>query len=137
MAELTACAPAARVADGDTIIVGRTHYRLWGIEAPDLHQTCAEGWPAGLEARRTLQALVGERRVVCEYRGSDAYRRTVALCRSNGVDLGAAMVSAGMAWAAPRQSRDYLQVEEDAREEGRGVHAYNCLPTPEWRTQQE
>lgn len=136
-AAATACAPSARVADGDTLIVGKTHYRLWGIDAPDLHQTCAAGWPAGQEARRTLQTLVGQRRVVCEHRGSDSYRRTIGLCRSDGLDLSAAMVSAGMAWAAPRQGRDYLRVEDDAREEGRGVHGHECLPAPEWRAQRQ
>jgi endonuclease YncB( thermonuclease family) len=133
---LAACAPPVEVADGDTIIVGTRHYRLWGIEAPDLHQTCAEAWPAGAESRRTLEQLIARRRIVCEDRGLDRYRRTLALCRADGLDLGAAMVGAGMAWASAGYARGasadatsaYLGVEVEAREQERGVHAFACRP---------
>lgn len=128
---LGACTPAVQVADGETIIIGATHYRLWGIEAPGLHQTCVEEWPAGLEARRTLEALIGARRIVCEDRGLDRYRRTLAVCRVDGVDLGATMVDAGMAWASPTVTRAYVAVEREAREQGRGVHAFSCAPAVE------
>lgn len=121
---LAACAPIGRVADGDTIVAGRSHYRLWAIEAPELRQVCADGWPAGLEARHTLEALIRDKRVVCEDRGTDQYRRRMALCRVDGQDLGATMVAAGMAWAS--SAPDYVGVEHDARAKGRGVHAHAC-----------
>jgi endonuclease YncB( thermonuclease family) len=125
---LGACTQSVQVADGETIIVGATHYRLWGIEAPDLHQTCIEEWPAGLEARRLLEQLIGTRPIVCEERGLDPYRRTLAVCRVDGVDLGATMVDAGMAWAAETSTRAYVGVEREARERGRGIHAFSCRP---------
>jgi endonuclease YncB( thermonuclease family) len=125
---LAACAPPVEVADGDTIIVGTRHYRLWGIEAPDLHQTCAEAWAAGAESRRTLEQLIARRRIVCEDRGLDRYRRTLALCRADGLDLGTAMVGAGMAWASTDYTSAYLGVEVEAREQERGVHAFACRP---------
>jgi endonuclease YncB( thermonuclease family) len=121
---LATCAPIGRVADGDTIVAGVSHYRLWAIEAPELRQVCADGWPAGLEARRALEALIKDRRVVCEPRGRDPYRRALALCRVDGQDVGAAMVAAGMAWAS--SPRDYLGVEQDARDKALGVHAHAC-----------
>jgi endonuclease YncB( thermonuclease family) len=51
------------------------------------------------------------------------------------VDLGQSMVAAGMAWAFVRYSRDYVDVEERARAEQRGVHARACQPAWEWRAQ--
>jgi hypothetical protein len=42
-------ARAQTVVDGDTIKLDGTRWRLWGIDAPETHQSCADGWPAGLE----------------------------------------------------------------------------------------
>jgi endonuclease YncB( thermonuclease family) len=128
------CAAPVRVVEGDTLIAGQVHYRLWGIEAPDMNQVCADGWPAGAEAKRALEALVAGRRVVCEARGYDRYRRVMGLCRADGQDLGAAMVSAGLAWGLAAQSGAYLGIEQDARDEWRGVHAHDCATMRERRT---
>ena len=51
-------ASAQTVTDGDTIKLGGTTYRLWGIDAAETHQTCADGWPAGREATVYMLALV-------------------------------------------------------------------------------
>lgn len=53
-------APAAiRVIDGDTIAVGRVHYRLVGFDAPEIrHARCASEHSLGLSARDRLRALV-------------------------------------------------------------------------------
>lgn len=123
------------VVDGDTIRIGRTAYRLWGIDAPEQQQSCAE-WPAGVEATRALAALMRDKAVTCEPRTRDRYGRTVALCRADGMDLGAAMVSAGMAWAFVRYSGDYVSEEGSARAAGLGVHGRSCMPAWEWRAAQ-
>ena len=34
---------AARVLDGDTLVIGETHVRLEGIDAPESHQACQAG----------------------------------------------------------------------------------------------
>jgi endonuclease YncB( thermonuclease family) len=73
-----------------------------GIDAAEKHQACADGWPAGVEASRVLRELMRGRTVTCEPRTKDRYGRTVALCRADGEDLGAAMVGAGMAWVFTR-----------------------------------
>ena len=120
---LAACAQRIEVADGDTLIIGTTHYRLWSVQAPALHQTCAEGWQAGEEARRALTALMKGHRVACEVRGLDPYRRVLAVCRADGVDLGGTMVSRGLAWST---GNVYVGVERDAQAAGRGMHASDC-----------
>ena len=35
------------VTDGDTIKLNGTTYRLWGIDAPETKQACADGWEIG------------------------------------------------------------------------------------------
>ena len=129
-------AAAQTVTDGDTIKFGTTIYRLWGIDPPETHQLCDDGWPAGQEATKAMRGLVEGRTVVCEPRGQDRYKRTIALCRADGVDLGAAMVRAGMAWAFVRYSRDYVDQEHDAQAERRGVHDHVCVLPWEWRARQ-
>ena len=106
-----------------------------GIDAPEMQQTCADGWPAGIEAKRALEALMAEREITCEGRGRDLYGRAIGLCRADGLDLGAAMVSAGMAWAFVRYSRDYVVQESAAMAANLGVHARRCIPAWEWRAQ--
>lgn len=120
------------VTDGDTIKLGGTIYRLWGIDAPESHQVC-NGWPAGTEATAELRRLIAGRAVACEPKTVDRYGRTVAICRVDGADLGAAMVAAGMAWAFVRYSSFYLPQEREARAAGVGVHAHDCLAPWDWR----
>jgi len=114
------------VTDGDTIRHSGVAVRLWGIDAAELDQSCADGWAAGRLAREHLAGLMRDRTVTCEPRTTDRYGRVVALCRADGEDLGAAMVSAGMAWAFIRYSRDYVAQEEAAASRALGVHGHEC-----------
>jgi endonuclease YncB( thermonuclease family) len=130
-----AAAQTLHITDGDTIKLDGTKWRLWGIDAPETHQTCADGWPAGLEATATLRKFIGETPVVCEFRGHDRYKRSIGLCRAGGEDLGAEMVSAGMAWAFTRYSSDYVSQERSAIGAHAGIHAHDCQKAWDWRAQ--
>lgn len=120
------------VTDGDTLKLGGTIYRLWGIDAPETKQDC-NGWPAGRLAATKLQALVQGRAVACEEKDRDRYGRIVAICRVSGEDLGAILVRSGMAWAFVRYSHDYVGQEALARGANLGVHAHQCELPWEWR----
>lgn len=130
-----AFAEPARVTDGDTIKLDGTTYRLWGIDAPEMKQICADGWPAGRIAADYMSGLASDRTVSCEDRGHDHYGRTIGLCRADGADIQAAMVSAGMAWAFRRYSHNYVVQEGEAMAANLGVHAHDCQPAWEWRAQ--
>jgi endonuclease YncB( thermonuclease family) len=71
--------------------------------------------------------------ITCEPRTKDRYGRTVAQCRADGQDLGAAMVSAGMAYAFTRYSGDYVEQEKAAISARVGVHAHDCEKPWDWR----
>lgn len=119
--------------DGDTLRLNGVTYRLYGIDAPETKQVCADGWPAGSLATTRLQGLIGGGNVVCKKRHQDRFGRTVAVCQVDGEDLGAILVQEGLAWAFVRYSRAYVQLETVAKSDRRGVHAHECEPAWEWR----
>jgi hypothetical protein len=98
----------ARVVDGDTIEIGGTRIRLFGIDAPEGGQTCAREsgavYDCGAEASRALAALVARGRTVCDPKDIDRFKRPVAVCYTRGLDLGAELVFQGWAAAMTAQS---------------------------------
>ncbi len=88
----------AHVRDGDTIVVGRTPVRLFGISAPERDH------PLGRAATRFMRRLALGKAAVCRGDGSRSHDRVVAICRVDGRDLGEAVVAAGLARDCPRYS---------------------------------
>lgn len=123
-------ARAQTVLDGNTIVLEGRHVRLWGIEAPEPHATCS-GWPAGEIATAFLHDLINNRSIACTARGLDKSGKLFGTCRSAGVDVGATMVRKGMAWAAQKYTRDYVELEAAAKTENLAIHAHHCQPGPD------
>ena len=121
------------VVDGRTLEIDGSSIRLWGMDAPDRAQTCDQKWPAGQEAMAKLAELVRGHAVECESKGHDGDGRTLALCRVDGQDLGAAMVRAGMAWADLKTTHQYVLPEAHAAAAYLGVHAHHCRTAWDWR----
>ena len=121
------------VIDGDTFRLDGVVWRLHGIDAPERHQLCADGWPAGEQARRALRRVMWSAHVTCKKVRTDNYGRTVGACRANGEDIGASLVRQGMAWALWQHSWRYLPVEWLAWWDGFGVHARDCTKPWRWR----
>ena len=126
-------ASAQNVIDGDTLAIKGTTYRLYGIAAPEEDQICADGWPAGYEAEAYLSRLIEGKTVVCMPVAQADRAETDAICHADGVDVGAAMVTGGMALAFVPRSARYITQEEAAAKAGRGVHRHGCLTPWEWR----
>ncbi|HRO11433.1 thermonuclease family protein [Amaricoccus sp.] len=120
-----AMAGDARVKDGDTLRVGARDVRLFGIDAPEAGQTCARAdgsaWACGRAAAERLAELVAAGPVRCRPEDTDRYGRLVSTCTVEGVDLGARLVSEGLARAYARYSDAYLALEAEARAAGRGL----------------
>jgi endonuclease YncB( thermonuclease family) len=141
----------AAALDGDVIVVGTTRIRLWGIDAPEMRQTCpsngimifGERWPAGQMAFAFLQSLLLSsdpplnRMVNCKIVAVDGYQRSLARCTIGGIDIAAMMVEAGMAWAYRQHTSEYVPQENTARSHKRGVWAHPCAPPWDWRRVQE
>jgi len=122
----TSALAGTRVIDGDTIDTDGRRYRLYGIDAPETAQLCADGWRGGIEATRNLIKLIGDTPVVCEIKDWDRYHRAVAICRAGGVDLNEAQVRGGYAFAYSRYSHQYESAERQAAADRLGVHAHGC-----------
>jgi endonuclease YncB( thermonuclease family) len=127
-------AQSLRVIDGDTIVINKVHYRLWGIDAPETRELCPDGWPAGPAATTYIRGLLKGHAVTCDARGHDKYGRTIGLCHADGVDIQAAMVKAGMAWAFVRYSHDYVDEESAANAAHLGIFSHHCEPAWQWRS---
>jgi endonuclease YncB( thermonuclease family) len=128
------------VTDGDSLRRGSQRLRLYGIDAPELGQECLDEarrrYRCGEEARRLLAELIGERDVACELIEKDRYRRDVARCRVDGIELNREMVWRGWALAYDRHSTDYLVAEAAARSAKRGLWRGEFELPEDFRAQQ-
>ena len=128
----------ARVIDGDTIVIGDTHIRLWGIDAPERRQICqakhGDVYECGRDSAAVLFELTRDRRVDCTPRDHDRYNRVVAVCRTESGELNAAMVRRGWAVDFTKYSGGrYRSDEEQARREQLGIWAGRFEMPWEWR----
>lgn len=110
----------AQVLDGDTIQIGTTRIRLYGIDAFEGEQRCtdsdARSYTCGGDATRALTELVEGEDVLCVPKGSDAYGRLLAVCRVTANDLSASMARSGHALAYTKYALDYVIDERAAKQ---------------------
>jgi endonuclease YncB( thermonuclease family) len=126
-----------QVLDGDTIQIGTTRIRLFGIDAFEAEQMCvgaeSSRYGCGGRATRALTELISANFTVCVPKGIDAYGRQLAVCRVNTVDLSAAMVRQGHALAYLKYALDYVYDEEQAKQDKVGAWSGGFIPPWEFR----
>ena len=126
-----------KVSDGDSLRSGRLKIRLFGIDAPELKQDCADAagrdWPCGKAARARLAELVTAP-LQCELIDVDRYGRLVMRCLAGGgTDIAEALVAQGLALAYRRYATDYVAAEEAARAARAGVWGGEFTTPWDWR----
>ena len=75
------------VFDGDTVEIGGRRIHLFGIDAPELEQTCewpAKTYPCGEVARTGLMDLLAGANVVCKTRDEAPEGGWTGTCRADG-----------------------------------------------------
>lgn len=93
-----------RAIDGDTVIVNGVRIRLENIDTPELRARCAAEFDKAVEAKRLIEALLAQGEPVVKPNGVDRYGRTLARITVNGIDIGEALIKAGLAikWSPGR-----------------------------------
>ncbi|MCK0096347.1 thermonuclease family protein [Yoonia sp. F2084L] len=128
-----------RVIDADTIDVGGTRVRLFGIDAPEMGQPCwADGreWDCGAWTRDAVRNRFEGAYARCTTRDTDRYGRVVAQCSVDGQDMGQLIVYSGMAWAFRRYSETYDLDEKAAAVAARGLWAVEVEMPSDFRAAQ-
>jgi endonuclease YncB( thermonuclease family) len=116
----------ARAIDGDSLRVGTTEVRLFGIDAPEYRQTCRVGWSnlnCGADAAVALRSLVDDRQLICSVRDRDVYRRTVATCRLEGIDVAETLLRQGHAIVLEGAPSSYVSLGAESKSAKIGIWA--------------
>lgn len=106
--------------------------RLYGVDAFERAQSCryADGkrWECGAVATRRLQELVDTPGFGCQVDKEfvDRHAREFAVCTVDNKDVGAILVSEGLAFAYGRRTR-YIAIETEAKADHRGAWAGNFV----------
>jgi endonuclease YncB( thermonuclease family) len=111
--------------DGDSLRMDGREFRLKGIDAPELNQTCgtASGrtYTCGRDAHAALTRLVAGSKLTCSSEGTDRYGRTLTYCASGEIDINGEMVNRGWAIAYRGFDISYWLIENAARQDRRGI----------------
>src|SRR5262245_13277021 len=123
-----------RVWNGDTITIGTTVIRLYGIDAPERGQKCTDAqgvqYRCGAAASRILRELVKDKELRREERDREKHytRRPISVCFVDGMDINAEMVRRGQAWAFVKYTDTYVPIEVEARQARVGIWQGNAQP---------
>jgi endonuclease YncB( thermonuclease family) len=122
-----------RFSDADTLRVGSVKVRVFGIDAPEMAQTCqhADGtdWACGRWSADQASALFDGKWARCQQKDVDQYGRIVATCFFAGRDIAETLVERGIATAYRDFSLDYIDAEKRASIPGKGIWE-GTLQTP-------
>lgn len=124
-----------RAIDGNTLAIGTVVFRLEGIAAPHLSQTCKlpDGnlWHCGIAAKKHLGRLIAGRNVVCYLNGKHPHGRIIAMCYSGArFNIGSRMVLDGYAMTREKDGPD-VAFQRYARVRHLGIWASSF--TVPWR----
>ena len=143
-ADRTSAGQNLQVIDGDSLQSGAEVIQLYGIDAPELGQSCRrkdKPWTCGVEAAFALQKLVSlsgspvvckEWRELPQTRGSTGELIRVCLVGPDQ-DLAQAMLRNGYAMALPGSFPYYGQLERQAQRAGLGIWGSEFEPPWQWR----
>ena len=139
-AELPTFNSAARVINGDTLQIQGRYFKLYGIDAPEANQTCADksgrSYNCGRQAALWLKGWIGDNILECRIMQQDAKGNMVGTCSLGEYDIGAALVNAGWAFAYTKYTDIYVPYELQAQANGNGLWQGKFYKPWDWRALQ-
>ena len=113
-----------KIIDGDTIHLNSKKIRFYGIDTPELKQTCKKNDEVvycGIEAKKLLINKIGNNKVNCINKGEDQYKRILAECFVNDLSLSSYLVKQGYAFAYRKYSKKFVKDEDYAKANNLGM----------------
>ena len=130
-----------RVVNGDTLENDGQPIMLYGIDAPESLQSCAdadgEKYPCGLNAASALEKEVGDKIINCVAKGTDRIGRMRAICYSGSTNLNEWMAENGWAVAYRVYSRRYVKPESVAKMQQLNIWQGIFISPWTWREQRD
>ncbi|MDR1693716.1 MAG: thermonuclease family protein [Lactobacillaceae bacterium] len=129
-----------RVINGDTIAIQGGYLKLFGIDAPEANQACADrhgrSYQCGREAALWLRSWITGNNVECRIVKKDKKGNMLGICSLGDYDIGAALVNAGWAVADINSSEIYAPYQRQAKANKRGLWQGKFYMPWDWRTLQ-
>jgi len=137
-----------KIVDGDTVYINNYKIRLEGIDAPEMKQKCKkeklkissiigytlyEDYYCGKHSKDNLAAKVKGSKIKCISFTKDRYKRYLAKCFKDKINLNRWMVRNGYAVAYRRYSKEYIPDEDFAKENKLGLWQGKFLNPEKWR----
>ena len=127
----------ARVINGDTLEMYGKYFKLYGIAAPEISQSCADArgtaYNCGREAALWLKSWIDGYELECHIIQQDTKGNMVGTCALGQYDLGAAIVNAGWALAYVKYTDIYFPYEKQAEQNRRGLWQGQFYKPWDWK----
>ena len=137
-----------RIVDGDTIYINEYKIRLEGIDAPEMRQQCKKerlkissiigftfykNYSCGEVSKENLELKIDRSKIKCISSTKDRYKRYLAKCFKDKINLNRWMVRNGYAVAYKSYTKDYVRDEEYAKKNKLGVWEGSFTMPEKWR----
>ena len=137
-----------KIIDGDTVHISKHKIRLEGIDAPEMKQQCKKvffkissiigftfykDYYCGVASKKKLVEKIDRSKIKCIYSSKDKYKRFLATCFKDQINLNKWMVRNGHAIAYKRYSKRYLKDEDFARKNKLGLWQGRFMYPEKWR----
>ena len=145
---LEAKAENVKITDADTISIDGEKIRFSGIDAPEMKQKCKrefiristiiginfkKDYFCGATAKKKLVNKIDNILIKCIYASKDRYKRYLATCYKNSINLNKWMVRNGYAVAYKRYSKKYIKDEDYAKKNKLGIWQGSFIRPEKWR----